>query len=77
MSNQSTKALKKQPNRWLIFSSLAIQIALVVYIAMKGGQWLDGYFNTQSNFWALVLSAFGILIILVLIQNQSKNLNDS
>jgi len=49
----------------------------VVYVAVKGGQWLDGYFNTQSNFWALILSAFGILIILLLIQNQSKNLNDS
>jgi len=69
--------LKKQPNRWLIFSSLAIQIAVVVYTAVKGGQWLDVYFNTQSNFWALMLSAFGIVVILVLVQNQSKNLNDS
>jgi membrane protein YdbS with pleckstrin-like domain len=69
--------LKKQPNQWLVFSSLAIQIALVVYAAVKSGNWLDIYFDTQSNVWALILSAFGVVLVLVLIQKQSKNLNDS
>ncbi|MBA22698.1 MAG: hypothetical protein CMP52_05105 [Flavobacteriales bacterium] len=69
--------MKKQPKYWLVFSSLAVQIAAVVYAAVRGGHWLDQYFNTQSNFWALSLSALGIILILILIQKQSKHLNDS
>jgi hypothetical protein len=69
--------LKKQPNRWLVFSSLAVQIALVIYAAVKLGSWLDLYLKSESNFWALTLSAIGIVFVLILIQKQSKNLNDS
>tara|TARA_B100000768_G_C10996982_1_gene256317 strand:+ start:66 stop:275 length:210 start_codon:yes stop_codon:yes gene_type:complete len=69
--------LKKQPKHWLIFSSLAVQIAVVVYAAVRGGHWLDQHFKTQSNFWALSLSALGVIWILVIIQKQSKHLNDS
>ncbi|MDG1263210.1 MAG: AtpZ/AtpI family protein [Flavobacteriaceae bacterium] len=69
--------MKKQPKHWLVFSSLAVQIAVVVYAAIKGGHWLDQYFKTQSNFWALSLSALGIILILILIQKQSKHLNDT
>jgi hypothetical protein len=69
--------LKKQPNRWLVFSSLAVQIALVIYAAVKLGSWLDLYLKSESNFWALILSAIGIVFVLILIQKQSKNLNDS
>ncbi|MGB2502174.1 MAG: AtpZ/AtpI family protein [Flavobacteriaceae bacterium] len=68
--------MKKQPKHWLVFSSLAVQIAVVVYVAVRGGHWLDQYFKTQSNFWALFLSALGIILILVLIQKQSKHLNN-
>ena len=60
-----------------MFSSLAIQIAGVVFAAVKSGNWLDVYFDTQSNLWALILSGIGIILVLVLIQKQSKNLNEN
>lgn len=63
--------MKKQPKQWLVFSSLAFQIAIVMYLAIKAGKWLDNYFE-QNKFWTLVLCVIGIISILILISRQSK-----
>jgi hypothetical protein len=68
--------MKKQPNKWLIFSSLAFQIAIIMFAAVKLGAYLDTKYNLLNKFASLLLSGFGLVTILWLIYQQSKNFWD-
>lgn len=66
--------MKKQPKHWLVYSGLAIQIAAVMFLMVELGQWIGRYWELTSNFPILICCLIGMVIILVLIQKQSKNL---
>ena len=66
--------MKTQPNRWLIFSGLFIQIALIMYVLTNVGKRAELYFGNQDNHITLALSIIGIILIIFLIINQTKNL---
>lgn len=66
--------MKKQPKPWLVFSGLVFQIALIMYVLAKLGRYIDSYLNNQSNQVTLSLSILGIIIIILLIISQTKNL---
>ena len=62
--------VKKQPNRWLVFSSLAFQIGIIMYASIQLGKFLDEKFSTTS--FALISSVLGLVMVLWLIYRQSK-----
>ncbi|MGY8922115.1 MAG: AtpZ/AtpI family protein [Flavobacteriales bacterium] len=63
--------MKKQPNDWLIFSSLAFQIGIIMYCSTKLGRFLDQKFDT--SIFTISISSLGLIIILYLIYKQSKS----
>tara|TARA_B100001094_G_C17592088_1_gene512464 strand:- start:317 stop:544 length:228 start_codon:yes stop_codon:yes gene_type:complete len=67
---------KKQPNKWLIFSSLAFQIAFTMFVAIKLGNYLDTKYNLSNKYSSLLLSGFGVLTIIWLVYKQSKKFWD-
>jgi hypothetical protein len=67
---------RKKPNKWLIFSSLAFQIALIMWVSIRLGQYLDLRQNSSENFFVLISSALGIVLITSLIYKQSKSFWD-
>ena len=66
--------MSKRPNSWLLFSSLAFQIAIVMYFAVFFGQQLDEQQNNEKPYFTLTFSLFGLVAILVLIIKQTKRL---
>tara|TARA_S200000501_G_scaffold5158_1_gene4428 strand:- start:259 stop:459 length:201 start_codon:yes stop_codon:yes gene_type:complete len=66
--------VKKQPRNWLIFSGLAFQIGSVMYLMIQLGHWINRKWEINSNVPFLITSVFGLAIVLLLIQKQSKNL---
>ena len=66
--------MKKQPNRWLIFSSLAFQIGAIMYGAVWIGQYLDTFYENQKSLFTLLLTVFGLVAIIYLIIKQTKHL---
>ena len=66
--------MKKQPKPSLIFSGLFFQIALVMFLLTRIGNYADSYFQTESNQFTLALSLLGIILIIYLIISQTKNL---
>ena len=66
--------MKKQPKPWLIFSGLFFQIAIVMFLLTRFGNYADSYFQTESNQFTLALSLLGIILIIYLIISQTKNL---
>ncbi|OUW34430.1 MAG: hypothetical protein CBD39_03970 [Flavobacteriaceae bacterium TMED179] len=67
---------RKKPKKWLIFSSLAFQIAFIMWVFIKLGQYLDDKFHTVSKSFVLILSTLGLVVILWMIYKQSKTFWD-
>lgn len=68
--------MKKQPNKWLVFSSFTFQIAVIMLGAIKLGAYLDTKFNLSNKLASLLLSGFGLGVILWIVYHQSKNFWD-
>lgn len=67
--------MKKQPNKWLIFSGLAFQIGLMMYFMIHIGLWIESKILPPTKVPSILCSSIGIIVIIYLIQKQSKNLN--
>jgi hypothetical protein len=66
--------VKKQPRSWLVFSGLAFEIAIIMYLFLKAGFYLDSIALWGFEIYTLLLSIVAILVIIWLILFQTKNL---
>ena len=76
MLNQSLIIVKKLPKKWLVFSSLFIQIGIIINLMIWLGQYLDFKFSFD-NIFTLIFSSIGIILIILLIISQTKRLDDN
>ena len=58
------------------FSGSAIQMGIVIYLAVKGGQWLDTHFGTEKVFLP-ICTLLGVGISIYLVVQQLKKINDN
>jgi hypothetical protein len=63
--------MKRQPNRWLLFSSLAIQMGVLFYGAVQLGAYLDTRFQSQ-NYATLACCTLALIISLYFIHKKSQ-----
>ena len=68
--------MKILPKKWLIFSSLFIQIAVIINLMIWVGKYLDFKFSSD-NLFTLIFSSTGIILIILLIIIQTKRLDDN
>ncbi len=57
---------QNQPNPLLKFSGMAAQMAVIIGLSVYGGQKLDAHYQTQTPWYTLGLSLFGIAAALYL-----------
>ena len=65
--------MKKQPNKWLVFSGLAFQIGVIMYLMIQLGVWIESKTLHGGKLPTILCALIGIIIIIYLIQKQSKN----
>ena len=68
------KKLKKQPKSWLIFSGLAVEIAVIMYVFLQAGFDLDSITFWGLDIYTLLFSIIAIIVIIWLIIFQTKDL---
>ncbi|MDG1053157.1 MAG: AtpZ/AtpI family protein [Flavobacteriaceae bacterium] len=66
--------MKKRPNSWLVFFSLAVQIGLTMFLAVKAGNYFDTKYSTSKPFFTLGMCLFALLAVIRLIVHQTKKL---
>lgn len=67
--------MKRQPNKWLVFSGLAIQIGILMYFMIHLGLWIESKASVNSKLPTLLCSLVGLVAIVYLILKQSKKIN--
>ena len=68
------KKLKKQPKSWLIFSGLAVEIGVIMYVFLQAGFYLDSITFWGLDIYTLLFSIIAIIVIIWLIIFQTKDL---
>jgi hypothetical protein len=58
---------QKQPNLFFKYSSLAIQMGVIIALAVWGGNKLDKQYNNKTPVFTIVLSLLGIFAALYLV----------
>ena len=64
--------MKKQPRNWLIFSGLAFQIGIVMYLMIFLGGWIQEKWDITSKWPTLVTSFIGLVMVLLIIIKQGN-----
>tara|TARA_B100000941_G_C28464956_1_gene533009 strand:- start:953 stop:1162 length:210 start_codon:yes stop_codon:yes gene_type:complete len=65
---------KKQPKNWIIYSGLAFQIGVTMFLMIKFGKWFIKKFEIDSNLPLIFTNFIGLILILFLIKKQSNKL---
>lgn len=66
---------KHKPNPLLRFSSMAIQMGIVIGAGAWGGSVLDTKYQNEKPIWTIVLSLAGVAIALYLFIKEAQNLS--
>ena len=59
MANQNNK---KQPNKYIKFTSIALQMGLTIYLGSKLGEWLDQKYNTTNQIYYKVVTLIVVAV---------------
>ena len=59
MANQNNK---KQPNKYITFTSIALQMGLTIYLGSKLGEWLDQKYNTTNQIYYKVVTLIAVAV---------------
>ena len=65
--------MKKQPNKWLLFSGLVFQIGFLIYIMIHLGLWIESQISLKNKLPTIICLVIGMLIIIYMIRKKSKN----
>ena len=65
--------MKRRPSKWLIFSSLFIQIAVLMYLMISLGSWIESKLELDQKIPTLLCSILGVISIIFMIKKQTRN----
>lgn len=74
--NDDTQSSRKGPNKFLVFSGMAVQMGATIGLGAWGGQQLDQKYQPEKPYWTIALSLLGVFISLYLLIKQAKKLSD-
>ena len=72
---EQKKNKNKQLSKYLKFSSLGIQMGVIIAFFTWLGTYLDEYQKTDIKWWTLSLSLFGVVSSLVLVIREVIKMN--
>ncbi|SDG79588.1 AtpZ/AtpI family protein [Psychroflexus sediminis] len=65
-----------QPNPWLYFTGIGLQMAIVITGSVFLGIWLDTTYTDSSKVFTITLSLLGIFIALIQVITALKNFKE-
>ncbi len=71
MSSKDNNGIK----RWAILSGIGIQMGVIIYLFVKGGAWLDAFYNSEGKAYTIICTLLGVGVSLFLVLQQTNRLN--
>ncbi len=67
---------KKQLNKYLQLTGVAIQMGVTIYLGVYFGKWLDVYFETNNKTYTIILTLLALVAAIWSVLAQLKSIND-
>ncbi len=67
---------KKQLNKYLQLTGVAMQMGVTIYLGVYFGKWLDAYFERTNKIYTIILTLFALFASIWSVLAQLKNIND-
>ncbi|MFD1768390.1 AtpZ/AtpI family protein [Sphingobacterium suaedae] len=62
-------------NKWLVFTSMPIQMGVTIYVFYRLGAWLDERYAVEGEWWMKGLTMLGVLVSMYQFIRQVNYLN--
>ena len=76
MSPQKSPKNKGGFKNAAVLTGIAFEMGIIIYLAVKGGNWLDAHYETEKRYFTVVATLLGVAISIWLVLQQLKRLND-
>lgn len=57
-----------------LLSGIAFEMGPIIYLAAKGGKWLDDYFQTERKTYVIIATLLGVAISIWVVLQQLKRI---
>ncbi|WP_298474973.1 AtpZ/AtpI family protein [uncultured Maribacter sp.] len=74
MEQQKHPKKNKNLKNFGILSGIAIEMGAIIFLAAKGGVWLDEYYQTDKKIFTAFSTIAGVAIALYLVLKQLKRI---
>ncbi|MAN59096.1 MAG: hypothetical protein CMC08_04590 [Flavobacteriaceae bacterium] len=61
--------------RWAVLTAIAMEMGVIIYVFVKGGQWLDATYNNGQKLFVIIATLAGVAASLFLVIKQLNKLN--
>lgn len=74
MEQQKPRKEKNNFKNFAVLSGIAFEMGAIIFLAAKGGLWLDDHFQTEKKFYTAIATLMGVAISIWLVLRQLKRL---
>lgn len=71
------KSNKNQPNKWLAFINIPIQMGIIIFVFSYFGKWLDEKYGNATNTYTKIVTLMGVFLALYNVIRQVNQLNNN
>ena len=64
-------------NKWIIFTTMPMQMGVTIYVFFKIGEWLDKKYIILNDWGTKIVTLLGIFVALYQVIGQVNKLNDN
>lgn len=76
MNQQKSPKKKNSFKGAIALTGIAFEMGIIIYLAVKGGNWLDMHYETEKKYFTVVATLFGVAISIWVVLQQLKRLNN-
>ena len=62
-------------NKWIVFTSMPIQMGVTIYLFYRLGIWLDLKMESENSLWSKGLTMFGVIASLYQFIKQANRIS--
>lgn len=76
MNQQKSPKKKNNFKGAIALTGIAFEMGIIIYLAVKGGNWLDVHYETEKKYFTVVATLLGVAISIWVVLQQLKRLNN-
>ncbi|UJH69017.1 AtpZ/AtpI family protein [Allomuricauda sp. SCSIO 65647] len=74
MSQQKPPKKKNNLKNAAMLSGIAFEMGAIIYLAVKGGKWLDEHYQTEKRIFTVIATLLGVAISIWVVLQQLKRI---